>query len=174
MAGYAGIWLAVCVLTRHIERDILLLCRDMTSTNHSTENISRSNWIMSRCNFNQSHNFTTTWFGRIMLRPISNFTATYYLCCDWLKLSSVLLLTFDTLFFLGCHRVLYSWKVQCRHNYFMRSLILALPLYNKFNFSYVTANWYYQNQFKQKDYILILLQWGPRNLDSPGLQYLWQ
>ena len=43
--------LAVCVRTRHIERDIIQLCRDIVSTNRSTHNMSRSNWIMSRSNW---------------------------------------------------------------------------------------------------------------------------
>ena len=43
------VWLTVCVRTRHIERDLIQLCCDIISTNRSTD-MSRSNWIMSRCN----------------------------------------------------------------------------------------------------------------------------
>ena len=48
------VWLAVCVRTRHIERDISELCRDIIANNYSTDNMSWSNWIMSRYKFNQS------------------------------------------------------------------------------------------------------------------------
>ena len=45
------VWLPVCVRTRAIDRDLIEIChdlvnisRDMISTNHITENWSRSNW----------------------------------------------------------------------------------------------------------------------------------
>ena len=37
------IWLSVCVKTRHTKRDIIQSCRDMISTNCSTDNMLRSN-----------------------------------------------------------------------------------------------------------------------------------
>ena len=54
--AFPPLWLAVCVRTRHIECDIIQLCHDIISTNHSTDNMSWSNWIMSRYIFNQPQN----------------------------------------------------------------------------------------------------------------------
>ena len=55
-------WLAVCVRTRPIDRDLIEICRDLIqigcdiiSTNHSTENWSLSNWDTSLCNHSQWH-----------------------------------------------------------------------------------------------------------------------
>ena len=57
-------WLAVCARTRHIERDIIQSCREIISTNHSTDSMSRSNWIMTRSNWIMSR---SNW---IISRPI--------------------------------------------------------------------------------------------------------
>ena len=51
---FGAVWLVVCVRTWHLGHDLIQLCRDMISTNHSTDNMSRSNWIMSGYNFHQS------------------------------------------------------------------------------------------------------------------------
>ena len=39
------LWFAVCVRNRHVERDIIQLCRDIVSTNHSTDNRSQYNLV---------------------------------------------------------------------------------------------------------------------------------
>ena len=36
------------VRTRHLDRDLIEIYRDIISTNHNTDNLSRSNWNMSR------------------------------------------------------------------------------------------------------------------------------
>ena len=96
MVAFCGkrAWLAVCVRTRHIERDIIQLCRDIISTNPCTDNMSRfnlimsrsnsimsrSNSIMSRSNFNQLQH---KWYIGVKFeirRDIipSNYVATYF------------------------------------------------------------------------------------------------
>ena len=74
------LWLAVCVRTRHIVRDIIKLYRDIISTNRSKDNMSRSNWIMSRSNwilsrYNSDQSQHRYYVHQIMSRPISNLTA---------------------------------------------------------------------------------------------------
>ena len=57
-----GLWLAVCVRTRAIDRDLIEIGRDLIeigrdiiSNNLSTEIWSRSSWNTSRCNNSQWH-----------------------------------------------------------------------------------------------------------------------
>ena len=50
-----GLCLAVCVRSRATDRHLIEIGRDIISTNHITENFSRSNWNTSRCNYSQWH-----------------------------------------------------------------------------------------------------------------------
>ena len=79
-------------------RDLIESCRDIISTNNKTDNMSRKNSNRSRHNStklcrdlfrilpheirNRSRHNST----KLCRAKISNFTATYYLCFDWLKL----------------------------------------------------------------------------------------
>ena len=73
---------AVCVKTRHIQRDIIQLCRDIISTNHSTNNMSRYSRIMSLYKYNQSEH---RYYVAVKFEIWFNFTK---LCGDLFRILS--------------------------------------------------------------------------------------